>query len=89
MLLADGFESLITALYPKGDVYIKSDAVFGVKTSLMVELVPVHNDEEAKALGFPKGGPFWRLDWDFVLQTKAQAEVEKRKSLAVAYKFEN
>jgi protocatechuate 3,4-dioxygenase beta subunit len=29
MLEAPGFEKLITALYPEGDEYIKSDAVFG------------------------------------------------------------
>lgn len=29
MLEAPGYEKLITALYPEGDEYIQSDAVFG------------------------------------------------------------
>ena len=33
---APGYEELITALYWKGDPYIMSDAVFGVKSSLIV-----------------------------------------------------
>lgn len=31
-----GFRKLTTALYPEGDEYIESDAVFGVKQSLVV-----------------------------------------------------
>lgn len=34
MLEAPGFEKLITALYPEGDEYIKSDAVFGYVVTL-------------------------------------------------------
>jgi protocatechuate 3,4-dioxygenase beta subunit len=33
---APGFETLITALYFPGDPYLTSDAVFGVKQSLVV-----------------------------------------------------
>ncbi|EEB87955.1 hypothetical protein MPER_14476, partial [Moniliophthora perniciosa FA553] len=36
MIQAPGFEKLITALYPSGDPYLHSDAVFGVNTSLIV-----------------------------------------------------
>nr|GAT46984.1 intradiol RING-cleavage dioxygenase [Mycena chlorophos] len=36
MLTAPGFEKLTTALYFKGDPYLYSDAVFGVKSSLVV-----------------------------------------------------
>ena len=34
-LQATGFETLITALYFPGDPYLTSDAVFGVKQSLI------------------------------------------------------
>ncbi len=38
---AAGFRKLITAFYPEGDTYIESDAVFGVKKSLVVvSMVP-------------------------------------------------
>jgi hypothetical protein len=36
MIIADGYATLTTALYPEGDLYLASDAVFGVKKSLVV-----------------------------------------------------
>lgn len=36
MIEAPGYNKLVTALYPEGDVYLGSDAVFGVKNSLVV-----------------------------------------------------
>ena len=83
---ATDFEPLITALYPSGDDYIGSDAVFGVKSSLICNLTPSYDDEKAKKLGF-KQAPFWELDWNFILQSKDQALVEKKKSLPHYYRF--
>jgi protocatechuate 3,4-dioxygenase beta subunit len=37
MLQAQGYEELVTSLYFKGDVFLTSDAVFGVKGSLVKE----------------------------------------------------
>ena len=36
MIEAPGYRKLTTAFYPEGDVYLESDAVFGVKKSLLV-----------------------------------------------------
>lgn len=36
MIEAPGFNNLTTALYPEGDDWLSSDAVFGVKKSLVV-----------------------------------------------------
>jgi len=36
MIDAPGFHKLTTSLYPEGDVFLSSDAVFGVKRSLVV-----------------------------------------------------
>lgn len=36
MVEAPGYRKLTTAFYPEGDTYIESDAVFGVKKSLVV-----------------------------------------------------
>ncbi len=33
---APGYRKLTTALYPEGNVYLRSDCVFGVKESLVV-----------------------------------------------------
>ena len=40
MIEAPGFRKLTTALYPEGDPYLASDAVFGVKKSLVVVRIP-------------------------------------------------
>jgi len=62
---ASGYHPLTTALYVKGDPYLETDAVFGVKASL-VETYPRHDSaEEAKKLGV--SAPFHTLDRDFVL----------------------
>ncbi|KAI9441731.1 aromatic compound dioxygenase [Lactarius indigo] len=55
MIDAPGFRKLTTALYPEGDVYLPSDPVFGVKKSLVVKLVEINDEAEARKRGFPKG----------------------------------
>ncbi|BGP06685.1 hypothetical protein NBRC10512_004763 [Rhodotorula toruloides] len=84
MLVAKGYETLITALYFKGDQFLESDAVFGVKSSLVVEPKLVTDETKAKALGF-KHGPYWHLEKDYVLLTLKQADEQKRKSLKNYY----
>ncbi|KAK4052892.1 hypothetical protein OIO90_004168 [Microbotryomycetes sp. JL221] len=78
------YEDLITAVYLKGDPYLQSDAVFGVKSSLVVDVEEVTDQNKAKELGF-KSAPFYMLERDWILITKEQAEVEKRKSLKAYY----
>jgi catechol 1,2-dioxygenase len=43
MISAPGYEKLVTHLFLEGDKYLESDAVFGVKPSLVVQ--PVRQDE--------------------------------------------
>ncbi|KAG8950164.1 hypothetical protein FRC04_008019 [Tulasnella sp. 424] len=81
MIEAPGFETLVTALYPQGDKYLKSDAVFGVKTSLIVDLQDVTSDEEARAKGF-KAGPFKLLKQDFVLVKHEEAKAVRAERAA-------
>lgn len=64
---------------------LRSDAVFGVKSSLIVDTELIEDDARAKQLGF-KHGPFHYLKKDYVLMTKDQAVEEKKKSLANYYK---
>ncbi|GAA5925482.1 hypothetical protein JCM10213_008800 [Rhodosporidiobolus nylandii] len=84
MFIAKGYETLITALYFKGDPYLKSDAVFGVKTSLIVDPTLVEDEAKAKEKGFAHG-PYWHLEKDYVLLTTEQAEEQKRISLSNYY----
>ncbi|KAL4256941.1 intradiol ring-cleavage dioxygenase family protein [Pleurotus pulmonarius] len=64
---APGYRKLTTALYPEGNVYLRSDCVFGVKESLVVKLVEVENEKETRRRGFPKGNTFKLLTFDIVL----------------------
>ncbi|TGQ11496.1 MULTISPECIES: intradiol ring-cleavage dioxygenase [unclassified Mesorhizobium] len=65
ILKADGFETLTTHIFDPDDPYINSDAVFGVKESLLAEFKRVVDPGRSKELEF--AGPFWDVEYDFVL----------------------
>ena len=65
IIQAAGFEPLTTHIFDPDDPYISSDAVFGVKESLLAEFKRVDNPERAAAVGF--AGAFWEVRHDFVL----------------------
>ena len=58
---APGFDRLVTQIFDPDDPYIRSDAVFGVKESLMAQFKPMTDP----ASGFE--GEFLDLEFDFVL----------------------
>lgn len=68
MISAPGYRRLVTHLFAQGDRYLESDAVFGVKPSLIVRF-----DEHPPGTA-PDGSnverPFFTLDYDFVLVSK-------------------
>ncbi len=66
---AEGHDRLVTHIFDPADPYIGSDAVFGVKASLMAGFDPVTDPAEIAATGF--AGPFLRVEHDFVLAPKA------------------
>ncbi|CUX31540.1 MAG: hydroxyquinol 1,2-dioxygenase [Rhizobium oryzihabitans] len=63
---ARGFTTLVTHIFDPDDPYIRSDAVFGVKESLLADFQRVEDAEKAGDLGFT-GGWFWSVNHDFVL----------------------
>ncbi len=65
ILEAKGFETLITHIFDPDDPYIASDAVFGVKESLLARFERVTDQAEIIAQGFNR--PFYRVVHDFVL----------------------
>ncbi|KAK0203165.1 intradiol ring-cleavage dioxygenase [Desarmillaria ectypa] len=82
---APGYERLVTALYFKGDPYITSDAVFGVRTSLVVETETVTDTSLTLARGFQRAEPHAELKQDFILATPEEcAEARKRTMPALA-----
>jgi len=62
---ADGYEEVTTHIFVPDDPYINSDAVFGVKESLLADFVKV--DDPAQAENFGVANPFWKVEFDFVL----------------------
>lgn len=62
---AEGHARLVTHIFDPDDPYIASDAVFGVKESLMAEFRPVSDPSAVAEAGF--SGPFYDTEFDFVL----------------------
>jgi catechol 1,2-dioxygenase len=62
---ADGFETLITHIFDPDDPYINSDAVFGVKSSLMAKFELIEDADRIKEAGFDV--PFYHVVHNFVL----------------------
>lgn len=65
---ADGFEQLITHLFLEGDEYLDSDAVFGVKESLILDFQLNENADEAAK--WQVASPFYEVVYDFKLAKK-------------------
>jgi hydroxyquinol 1,2-dioxygenase len=61
----DGYEDITTHIFVPDDPYIDSDAVFGVKESLLADFVRV--DDQARADEFGVSNPFWEVEFDFVM----------------------
>ena len=70
MVEADGYRTLVTHVFPRGDRYLDSDSVFGVRESLIVD---VH--QQIPTTPTPDGrevtGPWARIDVDLVLAPRA------------------
>jgi hydroxyquinol 1,2-dioxygenase len=63
---AGGYKPVTTELFAAGDPYLDSDAVFGVRESLVVPFVRHTSQDDAARLGV--SAPFYTLDYDFVLE---------------------
>lgn len=63
---ANGYQDLVTELYPDDDRYIDEDAVFGVRDSLSVTFARNESEDDAKAHGL--NAPFFDLKYDFILR---------------------
>ncbi|MEH3098945.1 dioxygenase family protein [Sphingomonas adhaesiva] len=65
IVTAPGYDRVVTHIFMPDCDYLPTDAVFGVKSSLIAQTEHVDDAAEAKRVGLPN--PFWRVDWDFVL----------------------
>lgn len=62
---ATGFQTLITHIFDPDDPYIHSDAVFGVKQSLLANFRLIEDADAIEQSGL--SGPFYLVEHDFVL----------------------
>ena len=62
-----GFDKLITHIFEPNCPYLREDAVFGTKESLVADFKRIDNPARAAELGFAGAPFFWQVDTDFVL----------------------
>ena len=65
---AEGFDRLVTHIFDPDDPYINSDAVFGVKESLLAKFDRISDPARIAEAGF--AGPFYDVAFDFLLSRK-------------------
>lgn len=65
MITAPGYRQLITHVFRQGDRYLDSDAVFGVRSSLIADWI--RHEPGIAPDGSTLAEPFHTLDFDFVL----------------------
>jgi hydroxyquinol 1,2-dioxygenase len=66
MITAPGYDRLVTHIFAKGDRYLDSDPVFGVRNSLVREYV--HHQPGIAPDGTRMTMPFYTMTYDFVLR---------------------
>jgi hydroxyquinol 1,2-dioxygenase len=71
---AHGFRTVVTELYTDDDPYLHTDAVFGVKPSLVVHYDRVDDPARLRAAG--RDEPFWELCHDIVLTPGQRTTVD-------------
>ncbi len=65
MVSAPGYEKLITHIFTPDCPWLKDDAVFGVKESLIADFTTVNDAKRAEGIGLPN--PFRMVEWNVVL----------------------
>lgn len=81
MITAPGFERLITHVFRNGDQYLDSDAVFGVRSSLIADWI--EHPPGTTPDGQQSDVAFYTLDFDFVLNPKPASKSGQASRLQV------
>ncbi|MEE4665191.1 hydroxyquinol 1,2-dioxygenase [Pseudomonas alliivorans] len=69
MITAPGYERLVTHIFKDGSDYLDSDAVFGVRSTLISEWV--NCSDPLSPYGQLMNEPFYKVDCDFVLNPQS------------------
>lgn len=67
---AENHDTVVTQIFTDDDDYIDSDAVFGVKDSLVVSYSATEGGELAQQ--YQLEGQYWTVDYDFILERSKQ-----------------
>jgi hypothetical protein len=67
-----------SSLYIRGDPYETSDAVFGVKSSLIIDVGKVRDEAVAQKYGVKASD--WAINYDFVMVSDKEANALKLKN---------
>ena len=73
MIEAPGYEKLVTHVFRDEDQYLRSDTVFGVRSSLIAHFQQ-HPAGETTPAATQSDVPFYTLDFDFVLNPSSNAQ---------------
>jgi hydroxyquinol 1,2-dioxygenase len=71
MIQAPGYETLVTHVFRDGDTYLDSDAVFGVRSSLIADYA--RHPAGTAPDGSAQAQPFYTLDFEFKLDAAKAA----------------
>jgi catechol 1,2-dioxygenase len=75
IITAPGYQPLTTHIFAAGDPYLASDAVFGVKDSLIVEFERIDDPAARAERGLTQ--PFYRVAFDFGLEPLGNGAVRR------------
>jgi len=75
MITAPGYERLITHVFRRGGIYLDSDAVFGVRPSLIADWI--RHEPGVAPDGSRRDAPYFTLDFDFTLNPAAPAATDR------------
>ena len=70
IIVADGYRSLVTEVFPSNDIYLDRDAVFGVREDLIMEYKEKMDLDELPtdlAVGRNVTQPYFKFDFNFIL----------------------
>jgi hypothetical protein len=74
----------VSSLYIRGDPYETSDAVFGVKSSLVIDVGKVGDPKVAEEYGV--SAEDWAINYDFAMVSKQEAVELKNRNAEEALK---
>ena len=72
LIYKDGFQTIQTEMFNSDSKYLDSDAVFGVKESLIIPYERIEDPVRAEEYGF--NGPFYEGVFDFVMKDDASVK---------------